>query len=129
MGQRHTEIVEQVLSEWGKGNFRVIADHLDPHAVYLVSSDFPDSGVYVGLSEIQEYGAAFLAQWDRFTIQAQEIRAVGDTVVARVTQRGTGRVSGVTGDTPSFMLVTFRGSKIVRLDFVLDEDEALAALE
>jgi hypothetical protein len=36
-------------------------------------------------------------------------------------------VSGVQTETPSFVLFTFRAAKIVRMDFVLDEREALGA--
>jgi hypothetical protein len=37
------------------------------------------------------------------------------------------RRSGVEGEMPSFVLFTFRGARIVRMEFVLEESEALEA--
>jgi len=61
------------------------------------------------------------------TIQASEVRAVGDTVIASVIQHGKGRASGIEGDSRYFQLFTFRGGKIVRMESVMNEREALEA--
>ena len=69
----------------------------------------------------------FLEQWERLTIEAKRIESVGDTVLAHVVQRAKGRASGIEGDLFYFMLFTFRGKKIVRLENLMDEGEALEA--
>jgi ketosteroid isomerase-like protein len=69
----------------------------------------------------------FLEQWDQATIEAKHLDAVGDTVLAQVVQRSKGRTSGIEGDLSYFMLFTFRGGKIVRMETVLHEREALDA--
>jgi ketosteroid isomerase-like protein len=43
-------------------------------------------------------------------------------------QHGKGRTSGIEGDDPYFMLFTFRGGKIVRMESIRDEAEALEAV-
>jgi ketosteroid isomerase-like protein len=53
---------------------------------------------------------------------------VGDTVLASVVQRAKGRVSGIEGEIPYFMLFTFRGGKILRVESIRDEREALEAV-
>ena len=68
-----------------------------------------------------------VAQWERYTIEAEDFRATGDTVLARIHQRGKGKASGVDTDLRSYMVFTFRGRKIVRIDNVLDEADALEA--
>ena len=83
--------------------------------------------MFLGPDGIRDYMGRFLAQWERYAIEGKNVQAVGDTVLAGVTQRGTGKVSGVQTETPSFVLFTFRAAKIVRMDFVLDEREALEA--
>ena len=69
----------------------------------------------------------FLEHWEQLTIKATELRAAGDTVLARVVQHGKGAASGIEGDIPYFQLFTFRGGKIVRMESVMDEAEALEA--
>ena len=70
----------------------------------------------------------FLEQFERVTIEAEQIEAVGDTVLVHVVQHGKYRASGVEGDNRYFLLFTFRGRKIVRVENVMDENEALEAV-
>jgi ketosteroid isomerase-like protein len=69
----------------------------------------------------------FLEQWERLSLAARELQVVGDTVLVRVVRHGKGRVSGIEGGNWYFMLFTFRGGKIVRMEVVSDEGEALEA--
>ena len=61
-------------------------------------------------------------------MEAKEIRAVGDTVIVRVAQHDKGKASGVEVEDTFFTLLTFRGRKIVRMENVRDEEEALEAV-
>ena len=121
-------VVRGVFDAWGRGEFgAAILPHLDEHVLYVVSPDFPEFGVFVGLDGFAEYTRRFLAQWERLTIEAQHVEAIGDTVLVRCVQWGKGRVSGIEGDTQYSMLFTFRGDKIVRIEAVMDEGEASRA--
>ena len=96
--------------------------------VFVVREDFPEPAVTVGLGEIQDYMRRFLTQFERTTFEAEDLRAVGDTVLVRLVQRGTGSASGIEAELRFFMLLTFRGGKIVRMEVVMDEREALEAV-
>jgi ketosteroid isomerase-like protein len=69
----------------------------------------------------------FLRQWADYVIEAKELKPVGDTVVASTVWRATGHGSGIPMEVSFFMLFTFRGRKIVRLESIVDESEALEA--
>jgi ketosteroid isomerase-like protein len=62
------------------------------------------------------------------TMEGRRFETVGDTVLVHVLQRGRGRASGIDADLSFFMLFTFRGGKIVRIEVVMDEAEAREAL-
>ena len=128
MSQENVEIVRRIFDAWGSGDWSIGNEYLDQHAVYVVSSDFPAFGCYFGLDAIRAYWRDFLEQWERLTLEAKRIEAVGDTVLAHVVQHAKGRVSGVEGDLPYFMLFTFRGKKIVRTEAVIHHAEALEAV-
>jgi ketosteroid isomerase-like protein len=127
MSQEHVAVISRIYEAWATGDFRAGADHLDQNVVFVVGSDFPTFGVFLGLAGVRKYMQDFLDQWEEFTIEAKHIEAVGDTVLAQVVQHGRGRASGVEVDVTHFMLFTFRGKKIVRIESIMSEGEAFAA--
>jgi ketosteroid isomerase-like protein len=125
MSQENVETVRQIYEAWAAGDFRAGADNLDHDVVFLVRPDFPEFGVFHGPDAIGAYMRRLLEQWERLTLEAEHLRSAGDIVLARVVQHGKGRVSGIEGDNRYFMLFTFDGRKIVRIEIVMDEAEAL----
>jgi ketosteroid isomerase-like protein len=124
MSQENVEIVRALFDAWAIGDFTAGAEALDQNVVFVVSPDFPAFGVFLGLDGIRSYMRDFLAQWERWTVEAKQIEPVGDTVLVRVVQHGKGRTSGIEGAAPHFMLFTFRANKIVRMETVMHEHEA-----
>jgi ketosteroid isomerase-like protein len=128
MSQENVEIVRQIYEAWATGDFRARVDDLDRHVVLIIGPEFPEFGVFVGPEGIRDYMHRFLDQWERLTIEAKQLKAVGDTVLAEVVQHGRGRASGIEGDNHYFQLFTFRGGKIVRMESIMDEGAALQAV-
>lgn len=63
------------------------------------------------------------------TISAEDLREVGDSVLATVVQRGVGRESGVTPtEFRYFHVWTFRGGKVIRLEILGNREDALEVL-
>jgi ketosteroid isomerase-like protein len=127
MSQENVEMLRRVFDSWAKGEFRAAALPLDEHVLYVVSSDFPEWGVFVGPDGFQEFTRRFFAQWERVSLKAERVQAFGDTVLVSCLQRSKGRTSGIEGDLRYFMLFTFRAKKIVRMDALMDERQALEA--
>ena len=127
MSQGNLEIVRSIFDAWARADWSIGNDHYDQHVVFVISSDFPAFGVYYGIDQVKAYWRDFLEQFERTTLEAERLQAVGDTVLAQVVQHAKGRASGVEGDIPFFMLFTFRGKKIVRVDSMIEEAEALEA--
>lgn len=128
MSQQNIEVVRKIYEGWATGDFRSGVDDLDPQVMFIVSYDFPEFGVYVGPDGVRDYMQRFLEQWERLTIEATHLRAVGDTVLAHVVQHAKGKASGIEGDLRYFTLITFRGDKILRMEHVMHEREALEAV-
>lgn len=128
MTQQNVEIVQRIFEGWARGDFRAADEALDENVVFVMPPEFPDSGAYFGRDALAEYTKRFLEPWERIVIDAKEIQAVGDTVLAHVFQHGKGVTSGAEVSTSYFMLFTLRGGKIVRLENVMEEADALAAV-
>jgi ketosteroid isomerase-like protein len=128
MPQEYVEIARRMYEGWAKGDFGAGLGDLDPNVTLVIPPDFPEFGVFVGVQGIGTLMRRFLEYWEELTIEAKDLRAVGDTVIARIVQHGKGKASGVEGDMRYFQLFTFRGGKIVRMESVMYEAEALEAV-
>jgi ketosteroid isomerase-like protein len=127
MSQENVEIVRRICDRWATGDFGAGVADLDPHVVFVVRPPFPESAVVFGAGGIRDYMRRFLEGWERYAVDVRALRAVGDTVVADALQHGAGKASGIEMEQRFFMLFTFRGRRILRIESVLDEAEALAA--
>jgi ketosteroid isomerase-like protein len=127
MSQENVEIVRRIFEAWALADWSVGNDYYDQHIVFVMSPDFPAFGVYYGIDQVRVYWRDFLQQFERTTIEAERLEAAGDTVLAQVVQHFKGRASGIEGDLPYFMLFTFRGKRIVRVESMIEKVQALEA--
>jgi ketosteroid isomerase-like protein len=114
MAQESVEVVRRILDRWASGDFRAGADELDPEVV--------------GPAGITDYMRGFLKQWMGFTVEATGFEAIGDAVLVSAVQHGTGSSSGVRVEIPHWIVFTFRGGRLARIETILDEREALEAV-
>ncbi len=129
MSQENVEVVSGIFDGWAVGDLHAGATDFDEHVfVFVVRPDFAEWGVYLGTEGVRRYMHRFLESWEHTTFRAEELQAVGDTVVVRLVQRGKGVESGIELELRFFQLFTFRGGKIVRLESVMHERDALAAV-
>jgi ketosteroid isomerase-like protein len=128
MSDAHVDVLREIYREWAGGNFRAGPDLYDPHVVLVLGTEFPDSGEYHGREGIERYTLQLLADWDRFTIQAEEFIPAGDSVVVAVHQQAVGSGSGVPVDMRYCQAWTFRGGAVIRLESFRERADALAAV-
>jgi ketosteroid isomerase-like protein len=127
MSQQNVEIVRAVYERWSEGDFRTGVHLLDPHVVLVLGPEFPDAGAYSGIDAVAAYTRGLLEPWTHLTIEAEEVVAAGDSVLAGVRQRGVGSTSGVPTELRYFMLWTFRGRRVIRFESFRERAEALEA--
>jgi ketosteroid isomerase-like protein len=127
MSQENVEIVKRIFDSWATGDFRVGLADLDPDVVFVVRHPFPEAVEAVGPDEIEEYMRRFLDNWESYAVEARDLQAVGDIVLADAIQHGEGKASGIEMAQSFFMLFTFRGGKIVQIESILERDKALEA--
>ena len=128
MPQRNLETVNQIFEGWASGDFHVGASALSEQVAFVVRPEFPESGTVFGPDGVRHYMRRFLEQFEWTTLEAERIHTVGDTVLVQVHQRGKGTTSGVEVEHRFFMLFTFRGDRIVVIESVWHEHEALEAV-
>lgn len=128
MSRESVEVVRRIYDGWSRGDFTVGVALFERHATLVIDAGIPDGGVYVGREGIRTYMAGFLNAWASLTIAAERYRDAGDSVLVDVRQTGVGEGSGVQIDQRYFQLWTFRGGRVIRLETMLREAEALEAV-
>jgi ketosteroid isomerase-like protein len=128
MAQGNADRVRAVYERWGEGDFRASVELFDPQVVLVLGRDFPDAGTRLGMEAIVAYTRGLLEPWAEFTIEAEEIIPAGDSVLVAVCQRGVGSGSGVSTELHYFMLWTFRGRDVIRLESIRERAQALEAV-
>jgi ketosteroid isomerase-like protein len=109
MSQENVEIVTRVFDAWGKGDFRATADYLDANFVLVVGRGFPDPGAVMGPDAVRDFTIRFMQQWEDLTMSAEEIRPLGDSVLVRTRQMGSGTASGA--ESENDLLLAFQSPR------------------
>jgi len=128
MSRENVEVVAEVYEDWARGDFSTGAGLFDRHVTLVIDPGIPDGGVFVGQEGMTTYMTRFLEAWESLTIDAKSIRPVGDSVFVEGRQVGHGKDSGIAVELRLFQLWTFRGNRVVRLETILSESEALEAV-
>jgi len=127
MSEENVEVVRRIFEGWAIGDFGAGRSDLDPDVVFVVRHPFPEAVETAGPDGIRAYMGRFLDNWESYAVEARDFQAVGDVVVTDAVQRGEGKASGIEMEQEFFMLFTFRGGKIVRIESILERDQALEA--
>ena len=126
MSQENVEVVRQLFSYWGRGDWRSGGELLDPNWELVFSAGwFVDPGRY----HAQDASRAlkqFLGSWEDFRTEGEEIIDAGAQVVALHRIRARGRASGAEVDDRVGSVFTVRDGKLVRM-VACTRQEALEA--
>jgi ketosteroid isomerase-like protein len=128
MSQEKVEVMRRIFDDWGRGNLRAGTELFDPHVLLVLRPDFPEPGVYLGPAQIATYTRDLLASWADFAMEAEDFFDAGDSVVVQIRQRGVGRSSGAVTELRYFQVWTFRGDAIIRIESILEREQALEAV-
>ena len=128
MSRENVDALRAVYEGWARGEFRTGMDLYDPHIVLVTRSDLPDAGHYVGVESIRAYMREFLEPLTDVTWTAEEFIEAESSVVVATRQRGTGKQSGISLETRHFVVWTFRGPAVIRIEFFADRAKAFEAV-
>ena len=128
MSERPSDLVRRVYEAWARGDFAAGADLFDEGTTFILSPDFPDSGIYTGGEDVARYMRGFLEPWEELTVECLELTELSDTVVAEVRQDGRGELSGASTGFSYFQVWTFRAATLMRLENFVRREQADAAV-
>src|SRR4051812_152080 len=128
MSEENVAALRAVYDEWGRGNFTAGLDLYDPRVLLVTRQDLPDADLFVGVEAMTAYMREFLEPVAALTFTAEEFIDAEGSVIVATRQQGMGKTSGVPFEDRSFVVWTFRGRAVVRLEFFSKRSDALEAV-
>jgi uncharacterized protein len=129
MTQGNVELVRTLFSAFDRADYEAALEALDSEVEWQVPPGISiGREVYRGRDEVQRGFAEWLAAWDTFRFEAEEILDQGEHVVVAGMQISRGRGSGVEVRLPTFHVFTLRDGKVTRHRSYRERSEALDAV-
>ncbi len=130
MSSANLDVVRSIYEATARGDFSA-AEWADPD-IELDLVDGPSPGHWVGVAGLVEAFSSILSAWDRFRIEADEIRELdGERVLALDRYEGTAKSSGVQlADVQAQGATLFhvRHSKVTKIVIYWERETGLADL-
>jgi ketosteroid isomerase-like protein len=129
MSQENVEMVRTLLRAFDRADYEAALEALDSEIEWQVPPGISiGREVYRGRDEVQRGFAEWLAAWDTFRFEPEEMLDRGDHVVLGGMQVSRGRGSGIEVRLPTFHVFTLRDGKVTRHRSYRDRSEALEAV-
>ena len=87
----------------------------------------PDQGYYVGHGGWKRWIDDWSAAWSEWSIEVEDIREAGDSVLVLIHHTAQGSSSGLDLDSHDGILYGFRDGKVVTVDYYTGREHALEA--
>jgi len=128
MSRENVEIARRGYEAWNAGDVDAMLAMFDPNLEYVSSGVFPGlEPVYRGHEGWLRFWREFRGTWDSLNIEVDELRDLGDRVVALLAFDATGR-DGIRVRRPLANVWTFRSARVTRLEAFGSPAEALEAV-
>jgi ketosteroid isomerase-like protein len=128
MGSGHVETARRGYRAWAEGDWATVFEDSTPDLEFVPAvAASVEGGSITGQDEIRRFFTELRETWERFEIEMNEFREVGDRVmgIGRLTARGRG--SELELDQPIYSVAWFRDGKIARMQSFLDLEAAESA--
>jgi ketosteroid isomerase-like protein len=131
MSQEHVETVKRALEAWNADDLDAFLAEVHPDVEWHPSLEPALEGeatTYKGHEGVRRAWAEYRGEtFERLTPQIEEVRDLGETVLALGRFVVTGRATHIEFDTEAGQIATFRDGKIATVHDYLSHREALEA--
>jgi ketosteroid isomerase-like protein len=127
MSQENLDTLRRNNEAVSRGDIEAALVALDPDAE-LIPRRAAVQGVYRGHDGMRQFIAENAENFDLYQVSYQEVRDLGDRLIAFGTVRARGKESGIEVTTPTAMVATFRDGKMVRAEDFSERSDALQAV-
>ena len=127
MSQENLVAIRRNNEAVSRGDIEAALATLDPD-IEFIPRRAAVQGVYRGYEGMRQFFAENAENFDLYQVSYQEVRDLGDRLIAFGTVRARGKESGVEVTTPTSLVATFRDGKMLRAEDFAERSEALKAV-
>ena len=128
MSQENVEVVRRFWDAFNRGDVDALFADAAEDVEFQEDPTFPEAGIYRGRDQILAYLASFQEGMADHRFEIEELRDLGDHVLAFLHEKARGASSGIDVDQRPAFLYKFRDGVIVHVRAYLDRVEALKAV-
>jgi ketosteroid isomerase-like protein len=125
--QENLELVREISRRLNAGDVDGLLALCHDDVVMTPAGHWLETVQLKGKDAFRKNTEEWLGAWESIEIETGEVEAFGDRVVGAGHWRSTGRVSGVEGLLPVYMVFTVRDGRIAHLEWFEDHDTAVAS--
>jgi len=127
MSQENVEVVGQWLAAWNRDDWDSMEQCFAADCETSPPKGWLERGPFKGWPSIRSQMEVLKDSWESERVEVDELRDLGERVLARWRWMTVGKRSGIEAETPVSALCTLREGKIIQVDYFLDEAKALEA--
>jgi ketosteroid isomerase-like protein len=127
MSEENVEVIRRLVDGWNRADLDACMRLFDSDAEFIADPSWPEPGPFKGRRAIREFLEGFREAWTGNHSVIADLRAPGETVVARIELQGRGLASGIDAALSITSVNKFEHRKIVRQQWYLDHGAALEA--
>ena len=126
MSQENVAVVRQMYDAFHSGDAEGAIDHFTLD-VAVDARDHPDAQAGRGHEALVRIIGSWVAAFDEWSEEIEEMRDLGDHILVAAKQRGRGKGTGIETELRYALLYEVEDGKISRMTFYSDVGEALEA--
>ena len=123
----YADLIHELTAKWNSGDVDNVSNLYTEDAEIRTGPHWPEQSTYRGREAIRATSAEWASMWERLQIEVDSIDEYGDKAAVTGAWRMRGAASGIDGEMPIFIVLTFRDGKIAALEWFADHDTAIAA--
>ena len=129
MSQADVAVVRGVFEAWNDGDLDSLASVLADDVEWFEVGGRLDRPQTTGREGLRAGLESLYDTWSSYRLEPEEVRDVGDRVLAVVREVARGRTSGLEVESRWGYVITVRGDRIARVEAYRDPRQALTAVE
>ena len=128
MSEENVEVLRRAFEAWNRNDWEALMACYAPDVITVPPAEWPEAETGTNRETLRRQFVEAKAPWKEERVEVDEIRDLGgDRVLALYRWIGWGKGSHAQVEHPIATLHTLRDSRIVRIEYFLDQSSALEA--
>jgi ketosteroid isomerase-like protein len=128
--EQKMELVRRSIDAWNASDWeKGLGSIWDPAGEIVAPEGWPEAGTFEGWPALVDQWRRIKDSWTEDHVELRSVRQVGNRLLAEVLWAMKGEASGAPLEVEAWMLYDFRGERISKIQYFIDRETAMAAVD